>query len=148
MRIGEVAASVELKVRSCWNPFLTAVLAAIALAAALGSAAKVAANYATSRVEQSKRLAALGELSDLKVMLERYRTDNGYYPTTLQGLDAIMNDETDPGMIRPPMPPAHAPRDPWGHRFKYESDGHSYYLGSLGPSGAGNDPDLTITIQR
>ena len=141
MRIGEVAASVELKVRTCWNPFLTAVLAAVVL----GGVVKIATSQATHKIENSKRSAALAELSDLKVMLERYRTDNGYYPTTLQGLDAIMNDEIDPGMIRPPMPPTHAPRDPWGHPFKYESDGNSYLLKSFGPGGAGDDPDLTIT---
>ena len=142
MRIGELGAELELKIRQCWSPVLTATVTSVALLVALSAGIRTA----VSGVESSKRCSALAELSELRTRLERYRSDNGLYPTTNQGLYTLMNsDQIDPGMIRPTEPPVYAPLDPWGRPFKYESDGNSYILKSLGPSGHGNDPDLTVS---
>jgi general secretion pathway protein G len=96
---------------------------------------------------RKKRAMARAELASITTSLDSYYLHNGYYPTTNRGLGALMNqDEIDPGIIRPPVPPFRMPRDPWGHSFVYESDGNSYVLKSLGPTGNGGDPDLTITV--
>jgi general secretion pathway protein G len=143
VRIGGLGAGVELKIRQCWSPILTGTVTSVALLVALSAGVRNAING----IEYRKRSSARAQLSELRTMLERYHSDNGYYPTTNQGLDAVMNyDRIDPGMIRPPEPAAYAPYDPWGHPFVYESDGDSYCLSSFGPGGTGPDPDLTITV--
>jgi len=91
------------------------------------------------------------ELAAIRNGLKHYYIDNGYFPTTDQGLGAIMPslllpaDEIDPGIFHPAPIRSRPLLDPWGRRFEYESDGDSYILKSLGPSGAGCDSDLTIT---
>ncbi len=82
------------------------------------------------------------QIEDLREALRRYHVDTGYYPTTDQGLLALVgyyvmggSDPLDPGIVRPRLPPAHAPTDAWGNPFFYKSDGTSYVLKSLGPSG-------------
>ena len=95
-----------------------------------------------------RHAAAVEELSVIKECLNRYYIDNGFYPTTDQGLSALMSsdpDQLDPGMIRPGPPPSRRRRllDPWGRPFEYESDGNSYFLKSLGSSGI-ESSDLTI----
>jgi general secretion pathway protein G len=95
-----------------------------------------------------KHAAAIEELSVLRQCLGSYYVDNGFYPTTDQGLSALMSwepDQLDPGMIIPAPPPSRRLRllDPWGRPFEYESDGNSYLLKSLGSSGV-QSSDLTI----
>jgi general secretion pathway protein G len=100
------------------------------------------------RREARRHAAAVEELSEIKQRLNRYYIDNGFYPTTDQGLSALRPwdpDELDPGMIIPAPPPSRRLRllDPWGRPFEYESDGNSYLLKSLGSSGV-ESSDLTI----
>ena len=95
-----------------------------------------------------KHAAAIEELSVIRQCLGRYYVDNGFYPTTDQGLGALTPwepDQLDPGMIIPAPPPSRRLRllDPWGRPFEYESDGNSYLLKSLGSSGV-QSSDLTI----
>jgi general secretion pathway protein G len=100
---------------------------------------------ARDAINRRRRALARAEIAALRTSLDRYYIDNGYYPTTNQGLDSLTNqNEIDPGMIRPLVPPFHAPRDPWGRPFVYESDGNSYFLRSLGPNPSENDSDLTV----
>lgn len=147
MRLGNAVANLRWNFRHRLDFEVTVGAVALAVLLAFGVAIKIATSYAMHRLEYAKQTAARSELSDLKTMLERFHADYGYYPTTNQGLDALMNyGEIDPGMIHPTEPPAHAPRDPWDRPFKYESDGDSYILKSLGPNGRGTDRDLTITV--
>lgn len=146
MRIGIAASRIMRNLGDTIDVDVPLGACALALLLALSGAAKTAVSHAINGIEYRKqRSAARAEISDLKTMLEQYRTDYGAYPTTDQGLGALMNSrQIDPGMIIPPEPAARAPRDPWGHPFFYDSDGDSYLLKSLGPTGHGNDPDLTI----
>jgi general secretion pathway protein G len=105
---------------------------------------------AIRRRDARKHSAAIEELSVIGKCLNRYYIDNGFYPTTDQGLSALTPwdpDELDPGMIRGAPPPPWGQfrqlLDPWGRPFEYESDGNSYLLKSLGSSGV-ESSDLTI----
>ena len=44
----------------------------------------------TGRVEDSKRKATIAEISNLKSALDTYEQDNGHYPSTSEGLDALV----------------------------------------------------------
>jgi general secretion pathway protein G len=73
-------------------------------------------------------------------VLDIYKLDVGSYPTTEQGLQALL---TRPEGVRhwngPYLKGTKLPEDPWGHPFVYRSpserQGHEYDLYSLGPSG-------------
>ncbi|MGN1357076.1 MAG: type II secretion system major pseudopilin GspG [Succinivibrionaceae bacterium] len=80
--------------------------------------------------------------------LELYRLDNHYYPTTEQGLDALVSKPTispvpknynENGYIR------ELPQDPWGNDYIYLNPGNhnprSYDIYSAGPDGESDTED-------
>jgi general secretion pathway protein G len=140
VRIGELAASVELNLRRRWNPILTIVLVAVALEVVLEGGISKAINH-------HRHAIARVELSELRKGLTRYYLDNGYYPTAEEGLQALLpQDDMDPGILRPAPWYSRPLLDPWGRPFIYESEGDSsYVLKSLGADGTGNDPGLTTS---
>ena len=104
------------------------------------------------RPDEARRTVAQTDLKTISAALKMYRLDNGSYPTTAQGLQALVE--------RPTAAPAprnwHAegylpelPLDPWGQAYVYRSPGQTglFDLVSLGrdgqPGGEGMDADLT-----
>lgn len=79
--------------------------------------------------------------------LDAYRLDNGRYPSSQQGLDALWrepNTEPRPRNWRGPYLRKEVPSDPWGNPYVYRSPGEETSLGyellSLGGDGqAGGD---------
>lgn len=77
------------------------------------------------------------EIQDILNLLESYKTKNGRYPTTAQGLAALAGLGTVPAA------------DPWENPYKYQSPGkyNNYDLSSLGadgtPGGDGENADIT-----
>ena len=97
------------------------------------------------RLDKAKRTKAQADIAELKTALDSYHSDNGYYPTTDQGLRALVTLPTtgivplvydSGGYIE------RLPRDPWGHPYFYQSDGNSYVLKSLGPDGLQSADDI------
>jgi len=90
-------------------------------------------------INRTRYSKARAQIAELQSVLERYYEDNGFYPTSDQGLSALAPDYyvgPDPGMVIPPRPRRRPPLlDPWGHRYFYQSDGDSYVLKSFGPGG-------------
>ena len=88
----------------------------------------------------------------LDAALESYRLDNARFPTSEQGLDALVTAPAEArnyqsgGYLRERRIPA----DPWGNVYLYEAPGqhnsHSYDLWSYGadgtPGGEGVDADI------
>ncbi len=74
-----------------------------------------------------------------KILLD-YKRKCGLYPTTDQGLDALVEAPTS-GKECKRYPPngfvqdGKIPQDPWGNEFIYESDGRKYTIISLGVDG-------------
>ena len=101
------------------------------------------------RSEQARKTAARTDIeSNLGTALDLYRMDAGAYPTTEQGLSALIAEPTVspvPAQWNGPyLKKKVLPKDPWGHEYVYVSPGthnpESYDLSSLGASGAeGND---------
>ena len=104
------------------------------------------------RPDQARVTVAKTDLKTIASALRMYRLDNGDYPTTSQGLKALVE--------RPATEPApanwnsegylpEAPRDPWGRDYVYVSPGKAggFDLMSYGkdgePGGEGLDADLT-----
>jgi general secretion pathway protein G len=78
--------------------------------------------------------------------LDLYKLDVGGYPTTEQGLQALVEKPEDStGWNGPYFKTGGLPVDPWKHPYVYRSPsqraGHDYDLCSLGPTGQATGTD-------
>ena len=86
---------------------------------------------------------ASAELTTIRVALDRYLIDNRVYPTTTQGLAALVAEPSDPRPSRwrgPYVENESLLRDPWGNPYFYRSpkfgiNPEGYDLWSWGPYG-------------
>lgn len=80
------------------------------------------------RPEDAKRTMAAAQISGLETALESYRLDNGAYPSTDQGLQALV-EPPSVGKLPPKwrkggyMRKNKVPNDPWGNEYIYLSPG-------------------------
>jgi general secretion pathway protein G len=126
------------------------VLAIIALIAAL-----IVPNI-IGRPDQARVTVAQSDLRSISAALKMYRLDNGDYPATTQGLQALVTKPTGD-----PVPTNwnasgyldKLPVDPWGNPYIYknpgEDGGSGFELTSLGkdgkPGGEGIDADIKLS---
>ncbi len=71
------------------------------------------------RPDQARMIAARQDIGAIMQALKLYRLDNGRYPSTEQGLDALLGDAQGRGtryMDR-------LPNDPWGTPYQYLNPG-------------------------
>ncbi len=129
---------------------LIEILVVIAVLAML--AALVAPNV-FQHLGTAKDSTARSQIELLGAALDAYRLDNGRYPTTDQGLEALWTPPTTqplPANWRGPYLRKQVPLDPWGNPYIYISPGEinpgGYDLLSLGadgePGGEGEDADI------
>jgi general secretion pathway protein G len=76
------------------------------------------------RPEEAKRLKAKMQIESLETALKLYKLDNGLYPTTEQGLQALVlapTSGTVPKNWRKGgyLEKGKVPKDPWGDEFVY-----------------------------
>lgn len=88
------------------------------------------------------------QIADLSAALDLYYIDVGTYPSTEQGLQALLSAPSNADNWNGPyLKKQRIPDDPWGESFKYKFPGESaeYDLLSLGadkaPGGEGNAQD-------
>ncbi len=94
------------------------------------------------RVGQSRTETARAQIEMLATQLDLYRLDNGSYPTTEQGLEALWEKPSAspvPGNWRGPYSRREIPPDPWGQPYVYRYPGvenpRGFDLLSLGADG-------------
>ena len=114
----------------------------------LGLLATIIAPKILSRPDQARRVKAKADIHQIQSALALFKTDTGRFPTTSEGLDALVKN---PGIERynPDGYLEHTPVDPWGRKYIYISPGiHSkdYDLESYGKDcedgGTGDDADI------
>lgn len=119
----------------------------------LGLLAGLVAPQIFGRVGEAKSTTASTQMALIGTALDSYRLDNGAYPTTEQGLQALREKPTrEPQATnwRGPYLRKDVPLDPWGHPYAYRAPGtrnaNGYDLMTLGrdgkAGGAGEDTDL------
>ncbi len=98
------------------------------------------------QIDKGKVNTARAQIKMLDAALETYRMDTSRFPTTEQGLDALVKEPADVPNYQPGgyLREHRIPDDPWGNPYHYESPGqhnkHSYDLWSNGADGeAGGD---------
>ncbi|CAM4221256.1 type II secretion system major pseudopilin GspG [Bordetella tumbae] len=73
------------------------------------------------RPDQARRVAAKQDINGLMQALKLYRLDNGRYPSTAQGLQALVQRPEGARNWRPYLD--RMPNDPWGHPYQYLNPG-------------------------
>ena len=96
------------------------------------------------QTDNARKVAAREQIHAFMTALGTYKLNTGTFPTTEQGLQALINRPT--GATRwngPYLNRDRLPEDPWGHPFVYHSPserpGHEFDLYSLGPTGRPGD---------
>ena len=116
----------------------------------IGLLAAIVAPQVISRVDDAQIEKARADVRNIETALKFYRLDNFAYPTTEQGIDALVTKPNDPS-IRNWKDGGYldrVPKDPWGNTYLYLNPGNNreidiYTLGRDGrPGGEGIDADL------
>jgi len=100
------------------------------------------------RPDQARAIAARQDIGALMQALKLYRLDNGRYPTTEQGLQALVAPPQTGQASNRRSYMDNLPNDPWGTPYQYLNPGvHGeidvFSLGADGqPGGEGNDADI------
>jgi general secretion pathway protein G len=106
------------------------------------------------RPDEARQAKAQIQIQALETALKLYRLDNGNYPTTEQGLKALVELPTVGALAKNwreggYLEKGKVPKDPWGNDFVYLSPGTKgdFDLLSLGadgePGGEGKNKDIT-----
>jgi general secretion pathway protein G len=122
--------------------------------AILGLLAYVLVPRIMERPEEARRIRARVDIKTIESALKLYKVDNGTYPTTEQGLAALIKKPD-----QDPIPKSwreggylegSAIKDAWGNPFEYTSpgsDGRDFEIISYGydgkPGGTGRDADIS-----
>ncbi|WP_341319533.1 type II secretion system major pseudopilin GspG [Paraburkholderia sp. IMGN_8] len=100
------------------------------------------------QVGKSNVKIARAQIDSLSKALDQYRLDMGTYPTTEEGLQALMVKPQDATHWSGPYLQKAVPPDPWDRPYQYRSPGEhgDYDLYSLGKSGQGGGTGENATI--
>jgi general secretion pathway protein G len=98
--------------------------------------------------EEAKLTTTQVQMKNIEQALKLYKLHNSVYPTTEQGLKALVEKpETEPVPKNWKGPYLDkVPKDAWGNDFIYVSDGKHFTLLSPGPDGEeGTDDDIKVS---
>jgi general secretion pathway protein G len=104
-------------------------------------------------VDKARVTKAQSDIRSLSTALDLFRLDNFRYPTSEQGLDALVH-QPDPSFTnyRAGGYLQAVPKDPWGNAYVYTSpgkNGRDYEIESMGrdgkPGGESYDADISTT---
>ncbi|AEH45973.1 general secretion pathway protein G [Thermodesulfatator indicus DSM 15286] len=119
----------------------------------LGLLAALVGPRLIGKVGKAKSQIARSQIALLESALDQYRLDMGHYPTTEEGLKALVeppaNEEDKAKWQGPYLKKRKVPLDPWGRPYHYRSPGEhgDYDLWTYGadgkPGGEGEDADIT-----
>jgi len=99
----------------------------------------------TGRGEQARVAAAQADIqANIATALKLYELDNGSFPGSEEGLNALLNKPSSARNWNGPYLEK-KPIDPWGREYKYKSPGEhrtDYDLYSLGKDGTESNDDV------
>jgi len=120
----------------------------------LATLAAVVTPKFTKRAEQGRITAANVQISQFEVALDTFQIDVGRFPTTAEGLRALVEKpaSNSEGWLEPYLK-RDIPKDSWGNDYVYRYPGQhnqeGYDLSSNGPDGKqGGDDDIVNWSQE
>ena len=90
------------------------------------------------RVDDSRQDTALSQVKMLKAALGTFRLDVGRYPSSEEGLEALMYNPSSLKLWHGPYVEEEIPLDPWGNAYVYKDKAENFVgfaLYSLGADG-------------
>jgi general secretion pathway protein G len=91
-----------------------------------------------SRPEQARMVKVKQDILAIQSSLDLYKLDNGMYPTTDQGLEALIKKPTSDPIPRNWKSEGYlqqVPQDPWGEPYQYMNENEKLKIFSYGPKG-------------
>ena len=119
----------------------------------LGLLAALVMPNLTGKSEEAKQKLVCIQMKNIEQALKMFKVDNGRYPTTEEGLKALI-ENPDPEELTAYaksgyLEDQNLPKDPWGHPFVYLNEGGKPELISLGADGkeggTGEDRDIRLS---
>lgn len=104
----------------------------------LGILAAIIFPKVMSRPDQARIVKVKQDISSLQSALDLYKLDNGVYPTTDQGLQALVTKPSAPPVPRDWKSEGYVqdlPMDPWSQPYQYMNDNEKLRIFSFGPKG-------------
>jgi general secretion pathway protein G len=102
-----------------------------------------------SSLNESRVKTARIQIQSFSSALDLFYLDTGRYPTTSEGLTALVQPAaTIPGWAGPYLKGGNVPNDPWSHAYAYRSPGQRapYEIVSYGSDGQEGGADLAADI--
>ena len=113
----------------------------------LGGLIAILAGTVQGRLKKAKIRQAQIQISEYGKALDLYFTDCNQYPTTEEGLNALVTAPSTCSNWGPDPYLRKVNKDPWNGDFIYESTGNNYVLKSLGSDhregGTGDAADIS-----
>jgi general secretion pathway protein G len=114
--------------------------------AILGLLIGLVAPAALRQLGSARTSVAKQSIERISSVLDLFKLDVGGYPTTDQGLRALVERPTEANNWNGPYVKGNAPVDPWNHPYVYRNPSaraaHDFDLCSEGPSGSGGDQEI------
>lgn len=104
----------------------------------LGILAAIVVPKIMSRPEQARIVKVKQDILAIQSALDLYKLDNGFYPSTDQGLQALVTKPTSdpiPNNWKSDGYLHQVPQDPWGQSYQYSDDNDKVKIFSYGPQG-------------
>ena len=116
----------------------------------IGILAAIVAPNVIGRVDDAQITKAKAEIANIENAMKFYRLDNFAYPSSEQGVEALVNKPADPNVKNWKSGGylARVPNDPWGNPYLYLNPGNQgeidiYTLGAdARPGGEGINADI------
>jgi general secretion pathway protein G len=111
----------------------------------LGLLAAVVGPKIANKLSQSKDKITKIQITELEGALQYYSFEVGRYPTTAEGLEALVRNPGGSEAWKGPYLEKELPKDPWGKPYGYRSPGQhgEFDLFSIGADGIeGNEDDI------
>jgi len=117
----------------------------------LGILAALVVPQVMSRPDQAKVTVAKGDIKAIAAALDMYKLDNFSYPSTQQGLEALVSRPSGSPQPRNWNADGYLkrlPKDPWGNEYQYLAPGTKgpYDLFSYGADGKPGGSELNADI--
>jgi general secretion pathway protein G len=114
----------------------------------LGILAAIIVPKIMSRPEQARIVKAKQDILAIQSALDLYKLDNSFYPTTDQGLQALISKPSSNPIPRNWKADGYLkqlPVDPWGENYQYTNDNDKLHIFSYGPKGKEGNTEISDT---
>ena len=111
----------------------------------LGILAAVVVPKIMSRPEQARIVKVKHDILAIESALDLYKLDNGFYPSTDQGLQALVSKPTmepNPRNWKADGYLQQLPADPWGQSYQFINDNEKLRIFSYGPKGKDGNSEI------